>query len=120
MKKIKRNKVIEKGIILAAILPQMDEKNAYEVIDETVGAYKGNEGKKLFTAEETEAIMQALESMPGYATEKLLAAGAPMERDENSSYGSFEWVLYLAYIMLSITNPELFEEEKNGKDDTKD
>ena len=119
MNKLKRNETIEKGIILTSILSKVDEKTTYEVMDATVKAYKGKGGKKLFTAEETDAIMKALQSMPGYAPEKLLAAVAPMKRDENSSYGSFEWVLYLAYIMLSITNPELFEEEKNGKDDTK-
>lgn len=120
MKRIKRNAIIEKGIILAAILPKVDEKTAGEVMDATVEAYKGNGGKKLLTAEETDAIMQVLKSMPGYAPEKLLAAGAPLKRDEDSPYGSFGWQLYVAYIMLSITNPELFEEAEDGKDDAKD
>ena len=120
MEKIKRNKVIEKGIILAAILPQMDERIACEVMDEAVEAYKGNEGQKLFTAEETDAIMQALQSMPGYAPEKLITAGAAVKGEKNSSYETLEWQLFFVYIMLSITNPELFEEEKNGKDDTSD
>ena len=115
MQKLKRNETIEKGIILTAILSKVDEKTTYEIMDATVEAYKGRENKKLFTDEETDAIMQALQSMPGYAPEKLLAAGAPMKRGENSSYGSFGWVLYVAYIMLSITNPELFDdyEEKS-------
>ena len=112
MQKLKRNETIEKGIILTAILSKVDEKTASEVMDATVEAYKENGGKKLFTAEETDAIMKALQSMPGYAPEKLLAAVAPMKRDENSSYVSFAWVLYVAYIMLSITNPELFEDYK--------
>ena len=121
MKKIKRNAIIEKGIILAAILPKVDKKTVSEVMDATVEAYKKNEGKKLFTAEETDAIMQALQSMPGYAPEKLLAAGAPLKRDKNSSYASFGWMLYIAYITLSITNPELFEdyeEAEDGKDES--
>ena len=115
MNKLKRNETIEKGIILTAILSKVDEKTTYEVMDATVKAYKGRENKKLFTDEETDAIMQALQSMPRYAPEKLLALGAPMGRDKNSSYVSFKWVLYIAYIMLSITNPELFEEETDGK-----
>ena len=112
MQKLKRNETIEKGIILTSILSKVDEKTTYEVMDATVKAYKGRENKKLFTDEETDTIMQALQSMPGYAPEKLLAAGAPMKRSENSSYGSFGWVLYVAYIMLSITNPELFDDYK--------
>lgn len=117
MKRIKRNETIEKGIRLAAILAQLDGKTAGEVMDKTAQAYMENEGKKLFTAEETDAIMQTLQSMPGYAPERLLAAGAPLKN------GNFGWALYIAYIMLSITNPELFEdyeEAENGKDDAKD
>ena len=122
MKRIKRNETIEKGILFAAILPQMDGRTAGEVMDATAEAYKGNEGTKLFTAEETDAIMQALKSMPGYTPEKLLAAGAPMTRDISNPHECFEWQLFNVYIMLSITNPELFEdykEEKNGKDSEK-
>ena len=115
MERIKRNETVEKGIKLAAILPQVDGKNAGEVMDATAEVYKKNEGKNIFTAEETDAIMQALKSMPGYAPERLLAAGAPLKN------GNFGWLLYIAYSTLSITNPELFEEEeKDGKDDTKD
>ena len=115
MKKIKRNETIEKEIILAAILSQVDGKTAGEVMDKTAQAYKENEGKKLFTADETDAIMQALKSMPGYAPEKLLSAGAPLKN------GNFGWLLYIAYITLSITNPELFEdyeEAEDGKDES--
>ena len=119
MKKIKRNEVIEKGIILAAILPQVDGRIAGEVMDEAVEAYKGSECIKIFTAEETDAIMQALQSMPGYTPEKLITAGAAVKGEKNSSYETLEWQLFFVYIMLSITNPELFEEEKNGKDDTR-
>ena len=122
MKKIKRNKTIEKGILFAAILPQIDERTAGEVMDATAEVYKENDGKKLFTAEETDAIMQSLKSMPGYTPEKLLAAGAPMTRDISNPHECFEWQLFNVYIMLSITNPELFEnnegEEENGKTDS--
>lgn len=122
MGKIKRNKTIEKGIIFGAILPQIDGRTAGEVMDKTAQAYMENEGTKLFTAEETDAIMQALKSMPGYTPEKLLTAGAPMTRDISNPHECFEWQLFNVYIMLSITNPELFEnnegEEENGKTDS--
>ena len=116
--KIKRNAIIDRATTLAAIISKVEEKTASEIIDWTVEAYKGIKNKKIFTADETDAIMQALRFMPGYAPEKLLAAGAILKRDKNSSYGNFGWILYVAYIMLSITNPELFEdyeeEENNG------
>lgn len=121
MKRIKRNKTIEKGILFAAILPQMDGRTAGEVMDATAEAYKEYEAVKIFTAEETDAIMQALKSMPGYTPERLLAAGAPMTRDISNPHECFEWQLYNVYIMLSITNPELFEdkeEEEDGKTDS--
>lgn len=123
MKKIKRNETIEKGIKFAAILPQIDGLTAGEVMDKTAEAYKENEAVKIFTAEETDAIMQSLKSMPGYTPEKLLAAGAPNTRDISNPHECFEWQLYNVYIMLSITNPELFEDYKeaeDGKDHTKD
>ena len=123
MKRIKRNETIEKGILFAAILPQIDGLTAGEVMDKTAEAYKENEAVKIFTAEETDAIMQLLKSMPGYTPEKLLAAGAAMTRDISNPHECFEWQLYNVYIMLSITNPELFEDYKeaeDGKDHTKD
>ena len=110
--KIKRNAIIDRATTLAAIISKVEEKTASEIIDWTVEAYKGIKNKKIFTAEETDAIMQALRFMPGYAPEKLIAAGAMLKRDKNSSYGNFGWMLYVAYIMLSITNPELFEDYK--------
>lgn len=40
MNKIKRNETIEKGILFAAILPQIDGLTAGEVMDKTAEAYK--------------------------------------------------------------------------------
>ena len=123
MKKIKRNETIEKGILFAAILPQIDGLTVGEVMDKTAEEYKKNEAVKIFTAEETDAIMQSLKSMPGYTPEKLLAAGTPMTRDISNPHECFEWQLYNVYIMLSITNPEFFEDYKeaeDGKINTKD
>lgn len=117
MNKIKRNKIIEKGILYGAILPQIKGTTACEIIDATVQSYKENEGEKLFTSEEADAIMQALQSMPGYTPEKFLIAGDPLFKPTDTSAECFGWHLHVAYIMLSITNPELFEdyeEEKNN------
>lgn len=118
MNKIKRNEIIEKAILVGAILPQIKGTTACEIIDESVQSYKENEGEKLFTAEEADAIMQALQSMPGYTHEKFLIAGDPLFNPTDTSSECFGWHLHVAYIMLSITNPELFEnyeeEENNG------
>ena len=74
MNKIKRNEIIEKSIIVGAILPQIKGTTACEIIDDSMQSYKEDEGEKLFTAEEADAIMQALQSMPGYTHEKFLIA----------------------------------------------
>ena len=116
MDKLKRNETIEKGIRLTAILSyQVDGKTAGEVIDAIAEAYKEYEAVKIFTAKETDAIMQLLKSMPGYTPEKLLIAEAPRSRGISNQYKCFEWQLFSAYIMLSITNPELFKEESDER-----
>ena len=117
MNKLKRNEMIEKGIRLTAILSyQVDGKTAGEVIDAIAEAYKEYEAVKIFTAEETDAIMQALQSMPGYTPEKLLIVEPPKSRGIINQYKCFEWQLFNAYIMLSITNPELFEDYKEEEE----
>ena len=123
MKKIKRNEMIEKVIKLGAILPQIDGITASEVMDRAAEEYKENGDKNIFTSEETDAIMKALKSMAGYASEKLLPLGVPSCEAKNYPLKIFDWRLFCVYIMLSITNPELFEdyeEAEDGKDDTKD
>lgn len=119
MNKIKRNETIEKGILFAAILPQIDGLTAGEVMDKTAEAYKENEAVKIFTAEETDSIMQILESMPGYTHEKFFTACTAInDIDEDNKTKVFQLALYVTYIMLSITNPEFFEdyEEENNND----
>ena len=69
MNKIKRNEIIEKSIIVGAILPQIKGTTAYEIIDDSMQSYK---------EDEADAIMQALQSMPGYTHEKFLIAGDPL------------------------------------------
>lgn len=123
MKRIKRNKMVEKGIILARMLSKIDGETPSEYVDGIVNRYKEECGSRyIFTAEETENIMQALKAMPGYTPERFFVAGSPLDCESMSPNMHFSWHLYIAYIMLSITNPELFEdykEEKNGKDSEK-
>ena len=123
MGKIKRNEIAEKGILLAGMLPQIDGLTPSEFVDHIVDRYKETCGKRyMFTAEEAESIMQALKSMPGYSPEKFHVAGSAIDHTGMSRNMCFSWQLYIAYIMLSITNPELFEdgegEEEDGKTDS--
>lgn len=124
MKGIKRNEMVEKGVILAGKLSKIDGKTPSEFVDGIVNRYKEECGSRyIFTAEETENIMQALKAMPGYTPERFFVAGSPVDCESMSPNKHFSWHLYIAYIMLSITNPELFEDYKeaeDGKDHTKD
>ena len=116
MQKLKRNETIEKGIILTAILSKVDEKTASEVMNATVEAYKGRENKKLFTDEETDAIMQALQSMPGYTPGRFYHSLRTLDEKGNITEAGLSWNLFFAYTMLSITNPELFEDYEEEAD----
>lgn len=123
MGKIKRNEMAEKGILLGKMLPQIDGITPSEHVDNIVARYKETCGSRyMFTAEEAESIMQALKSMPGYTPERFCVADSAIDRKSMSRNMVFSWHLYIAYIMLSITNPELFEdyegEEEDGKTDS--
>lgn len=122
MEKIKRNDVVEKGIMLAKILPRTNGMTIAEFMDKVEQKYKENCGVRYtFTAEEADRIMKALKSMPGYSAEKILAYGGAIIK-EGTSTDSFCWQLYIAYIFLDIMHPELFEdyegEEEDGKTDS--
>lgn len=121
MKRIKRNAIIETGIKIGGLLTQIDGMATKEFVRSIVESCKSKEKNKIFTSEEIDAIMQALESMPGYTPEKFMIFGAPLSALDDTVPECFGWQMYAAYIMLSITNPELFEdyEEKNGKDSEK-
>ena len=121
MNKIKINKQIEEDIGVVSMLCLMKGRTAHEFLDEFVELYKKRDDINIFTAEETDYIMQVLESMPGYTPEKFLTACVEIndiDIDEDNKAKVFQWALYFTYIMLSITNPELFEdykeEENNG------
>ena len=119
MNKIKINKQVEEEIGVVSMLCLLKGCTAHEFLDKFVELYKKTEDKKLFTAEETDSIMQILESMPGYTPEKFFTACTVInDVDEDNMMKVFQEALYVTYIMLSITNPELFEdykeEENNG------
>ena len=115
MDKIKINKKADEIIIVVSGIAQMNGITSQEILDNIMEEYKKTEGKKLFTADETDSIMQVLESMPGYTPEKFLTACVEIndiDIDEDNKAKVFQWALYFTYIMLSITNPELFEDYK--------
>lgn len=119
MNKIKINKQVAEEIGVVSMLCLMKGCTAYEFLDKFVELYKKTEDKKLFTAEETDSIMQILESMPGYTPEKFFTVCTAInDIDEDNKMKVLQLALYVTYIILSITNPELFEnyeaEENNG------
>lgn len=113
MNKIKINKQVEEEISVLSMLCLMKGSTAHELLDKFVELYKKTEGKKLFTAEETDSIVQILESMPGYTHEKFFTACTAINGiDEDNKMNVLQSALHVTYIMLSITNPELFENYK--------
>ena len=119
MNKIKINKQVEEEIGVVSMLCLLKGRTAHKFLDEFVELYKKRDDINIFTAEETDSIMQVLESMPGYTPEKFLTACVEInDVDEDNMMKVFQEALYVTYIMLSITNPELFEdykeEENNG------
>ena len=120
MNKIKINKQIEEEIGVVSMLCLMKGRTEHEFLNEFVKLYKESDGINMFKADETDFIMHILESMPGYTPEKFFSACTAInDIDEDNKAKVFQSVLYIAYIMLSITNPELFEdykeeEENNG------
>ena len=115
MGKLKRKGIIEKGTFFQEDFSGTEETYFEKVIDRVVENYKKINEVKLFTAEETDAIMQALKSMPGYTPGRFYRSLGMLNDNGNITEASLAWNLFFAYTMLSITNPELFEEETDGK-----
>ena len=112
MDKIKINKKADEIIIVVSGLAKMNGISSQEILDNIMEEYKKTEGKKLFTADETDSIIHAFESMHGYSTDKLITAYSSMRDEKGNKLESFEGMLLSIYFMLSITNPELFEKYK--------
>ena len=120
MNKIKINEQVEEEIGVVSMLTLIKGRTAHEFVDEFVKLYKESDSINAFKSEETDFIMHILESMPGYTHEKFLTACTEInDINEDNKAKVFQKALYIAYIMLSITNPELFEdyeeEENNGQ-----
>lgn len=116
MSKIKTNKEAESRILMVSMINKIRKITSEELLDIVVEEYKKAESLKIFTAEETDSIIRALESMPGYSAEKLLTAYMFTNITIDNMVKVFEGVLLSLYLTLSITNPEIFEkyEEKNN------
>lgn len=88
-------------------------------VDSLLDRYKETCGDRyMFTAEEAESIMQVLKSVPSYSPEKLLIANSAIDCGPVSQNTQFSQFLYSIYIILSMTNPKLFEDykEENSND----
>ena len=116
MGKLKRNGIIEKGIVFQEFFSGTEETYFEKFIDRVVENYKKSNEDKLFTAEETDAIMQALKSMPGYTPGRFYHSLRILNDKGNITEESLAWNLIFAYTMLSITNPELFEDYKEEEE----
>lgn len=117
MNRIKINKKAEDIINVVLMLTIMKGTSSQEFLGNIIEEYKKTEGKKLFTPEETDSIIQAFESMPGYSTDKFLTVYTSMTDEKDNRLESSENMLLSIYFMLSITNPELFEEDDEESND---
>ena len=116
MNKLKRKGIIEEGFFFQENFSSTEETYFEKFIDRVVENYKKRNEVKLFTAEETDAIMQALKSMPGYTPRRFYRSLGMLNDKGNITEASLAWNLFFAYTMLSITNPELFEDYEEEAD----
>lgn len=115
MNKLKRNKTLD-GLLTGYTQEQIHIFN--DIFKDTMAVYKKCETKDfIFTSTEAENIISALKSMPGFNMEKFMMILISMVAPESNltGYETFVNTLSVIYYMLSITNPELFEEETDGK-----
>ena len=114
MNKLKRNKILDG---FAANLPPRYHEQMYtlkDILEDTMIDYKKCETKNyVVTAAEADNIISALKSMPGFSMENfMMIPNVVAVGSELSDIRVFVKVLWIAYYMLSITNPELFEDYK--------
>ena len=113
MEKIKRNKKLD-GLLTDIKLRCMHEQKYTSdgILEGFMASYKKCETKNyVITSAEADNIISALKSMPGFSIEKFLVIFGMFGME--NSLGSYEMLVNtfgVAYYMLSITNPELFEE----------
>ena len=118
MQKIKRNKKLD-GLLTDIKSRCMHEQKYTSdgILESIMAAYKKCEtNDSILTSAEAENIISALKSMPGFSMEKFMMILSMVATESNlTGYGIFVNTLSVIYCMLSITNPELFEEGMDGK-----
>ena len=113
MNKLKRNKILDG--LLTDIKSRCLHEQKYTsdgILEGIMAAYKKCETKNyVVTSAEADNILSALKSMPGFSMENFMVIpNVVAVGSELSDIKVFVKVLWIAYYMLSITNPELFEE----------
>ena len=109
MNKLKRNKTLD-GLLTGYTQEQIHIFN--DIFKDTMAVYKKCETENyIVTSAEADNIISALKSMPGFSMEKFLVIFGMFGMENSvSSYEMLVNTFAVAYYMLSITNPELFEE----------
>ena len=109
MAKLKRNKMLD-GLLIDYAHEQIHIFK--DIIKDMMADYKKCEtNDSILTSAEAENIISALKSMPGFSMEKFMMILTMVATESNlTGYGIFVNTLSVIYCMLSITNPELFEE----------
>ena len=122
MEKIQRKTKIEKMVKLSKLMCLVDFKSPKDQIDVWIKGYKESEWKgKTFNDKDVDLIIKAMERLPGYSPERFLVSGAILGSTELENEQLFDFFLQIAYILLSMVNPDLFEGEAfDGKIDNKD
>ena len=113
MKKIKRNKKLDGLLTDIKSRCMHDQKYTSDgILEGIMAAYKKYETKNyVITSAEADNIISALKSMPGFSMEKFLVIfGMFGMASSLASYEMFVHAFTVIYYMLSITNPELFDE----------
>ena len=114
MNKLKRNKILDG---FAANLPPRYHEQMYtlkDILEDTMIDYRKYENENyVITSTEAENIISALKSMPGFSMENfMMIPNVVAVGSELSDIRVFVKVLWIAYYMLLITNPELFDDYK--------
>ena len=113
MEKIKRNKKLDGLLTDIKSRCMHDQKYTSDsILEGIMAAYKKYETKNYVVAStEADNIISALKSMPGFSMEKFLVIFGMFGMENNvDSYEMLVKTFSVVYYMLSITNPDLFEE----------
>ena len=121
MQKLKRNMKIEKEVKLSEFMSVLlDYKSPKAQIEYYVKDYKRSKWEdRTFDDKDVDQIIETIKSLSGYSPERFLASGSVfgLEITKLKDEEAFDFFLQIAYIYLSMVNPDLFEdyeEEKNN------